>query len=37
LERDLRFVEDEGAEHNEKAWGHRMREALKFLFPAGQL
>lgn len=33
LERDLRFVEDEGAGHNEKAWGYRMRNALKFLFP----
>lgn len=30
---DLRFVEDEGAGHNEKAWGHRVAEALKFLFP----
>jgi predicted alpha/beta superfamily hydrolase len=33
LGRELRFVEDEGAEHNEKAWGYRMRDALKFLFP----
>ncbi|MBV9403745.1 MAG: alpha/beta hydrolase [Acidobacteriaceae bacterium] len=33
LERDLRFVEDEGAGHNEKAWGFRMRDALRFLFP----
>lgn len=32
--RDLCFVEDEGAGHDEKAWGHRMRDALKFLFPA---
>jgi predicted alpha/beta superfamily hydrolase len=30
---DLKFVEDQGAGHNEKAWGHRMRDALKFLFP----
>jgi predicted alpha/beta superfamily hydrolase len=30
---DLKFVEDEGAEHNERAWGYRMGEALKFLFP----
>ena len=30
---DFRFVEDEGAGHNEKAWGYRMAEALKFLFP----
>jgi predicted alpha/beta superfamily hydrolase len=33
LERDLRFVEDEGAGHDEKAWGYRMRNALEFLFP----
>ncbi|MBV8569779.1 MAG: alpha/beta hydrolase [Acidobacteriaceae bacterium] len=31
---DLAFMLDEGAGHNEKAWGHRMRDALKFLFPA---
>jgi predicted alpha/beta superfamily hydrolase len=30
---DLRFVEDEGAGHDEKAWGFRIREALTFLFP----
>ncbi len=30
---ELCFVEDEGAGHNEKAWGYRMRDALKFLFP----
>jgi predicted alpha/beta superfamily hydrolase len=30
---DLRFIEDEGAGHNEKAWGFRMAEALQFLFP----
>jgi predicted alpha/beta superfamily hydrolase len=30
---DFRFVEDEGAGHNEKAWGYRMNEALQFLFP----
>lgn len=34
LEDDLRFVEDEGAGHDEKAWGFRMRDALGFLFPA---
>lgn len=33
LEQDLRFLEDEGAGHDEKAWGFRMRNALKFLFP----
>ena len=31
---DLKFVEDEGAGHNEKAWGTRMRDALSYLFPA---
>lgn len=30
---DLKFVEDEGAGHDEKAWGFRMRDALTFLFP----
>lgn len=30
---DLQFVEDEGAGHNEHAWGFRVRLALKFLFP----
>lgn len=34
LDNDLRFVEDEGAGHNEKAWGFRMRDALTFMFPA---
>jgi len=33
LEHDLRFLEDEGAGHDEKAWGYRMRNALAFLFP----
>lgn len=33
---DLKFVEDYGAGHNEKAWGFRMRDALRFLFPAGE-
>lgn len=31
---DLKFIEDQGAGHNERAWGYRMRDALKFLFPA---
>jgi predicted alpha/beta superfamily hydrolase len=31
---DLQFLEDDGAGHDEKAWGHRMRSALKFLFGA---
>lgn len=30
---DLIFVRDEGAAHNEQAWGRRMRDALRFLFP----
>lgn len=30
---DLKFVEDEGAGHDEKAWGARIRDALTFLFP----
>jgi predicted alpha/beta superfamily hydrolase len=34
LDRDLRFVADEGAGHDERAWGFRMRDALTFLFPA---
>ncbi len=33
LNRDLAYLEDEGAGHDEKAWGARMRHALKFLFP----
>jgi predicted alpha/beta superfamily hydrolase len=33
LGRDLSYLEDEGAGHNEKAWGFRMQGALKFLFP----
>ena len=33
LGRDLAYVEDEGAGHDEKAWGFRMRHALQFLFP----
>jgi len=31
--RDLSYFEDEGAAHDEKAWGFRIRGALKFLFP----
>ncbi|MDQ2776680.1 MAG: alpha/beta hydrolase-fold protein [Acidobacteriota bacterium] len=33
LDGSLKFVEEEGAEHIETAWGRRMREALRFLFP----
>ena len=32
---DLAFMRDEGGGHNERAWGHRAPDALKFLFPAG--
>lgn len=31
---DLAFLVDEGAGHDEKAWGRRMRPALEFLYPA---
>ena len=31
---DLEFVEDQGAGHDERAWGSRIGEALKFLYPA---
>ncbi len=31
---DLAFHIDEGAGHDEKAWGYRIQYALKFLFPA---
>jgi predicted alpha/beta superfamily hydrolase len=30
---DLAYLEAEGAAHDEKAWGARMPEALRFLFP----
>jgi len=33
--RTLRYMEDEGAIHNERAWAARFPKALKFLFPAG--
>ncbi len=33
LGENLRFVEDEGAGHDEKAWGRRIRDALAFLYP----
>jgi predicted alpha/beta superfamily hydrolase len=32
---DLIYHVDAGGGHNELAWGHRVREALRFLFPAG--
>jgi predicted alpha/beta superfamily hydrolase len=31
---DLRYVEAEGAQHNEQSWGARVGEVLKFLYPA---
>ena len=31
---DLTFRVDPGAGHNEKAWGYRIRDALRYLFPA---
>jgi predicted alpha/beta superfamily hydrolase len=34
LGRDLEFLADQGAGHDEKAWGARVGHALKFLFPA---
>ena len=33
LGQDLHFLLDEGAGHNEAAWGYRARAALPFLFP----
>jgi predicted alpha/beta superfamily hydrolase len=33
LGKDLAFMLDQGAGHDEKAWGRRMRYALPFLFP----
>ena len=36
LGRDLAFLLDEGAGHNERAWGHRMRAVLPFLFPVAE-
>ncbi len=34
LQRDLRYIEDVGAVHNERAWASRFPRALEFLFPA---
>jgi len=33
LGQDLTFEVDQGGGHNEQAWGHRIRDALKFLYP----
>lgn len=30
---DLHYFEDEGAEHTERAWAHRIDAALRFLYP----
>lgn len=30
---DLRYVEAEGAQHNEQSWGARVGDVLKFLYP----
>jgi len=34
LGRTLRYVEDEGAVHNERAWASRFPQVVEFLFPA---
>lgn len=34
IPRSLRYVEDEGAVHNERAWAARFPRAVEFLFPA---
>jgi predicted alpha/beta superfamily hydrolase len=33
LEKDLKYLEAEGAEHNERAWADRAEQMLEFLFP----
>ena len=33
LEKDLKYLEAQGAEHNEKAWAARVEQILEFLFP----
>ncbi len=37
LNENLIFMRDEGAGHNERAWGHRSRLALPFLFPPSSI
>jgi len=32
-EKDLKYFEAEGAEHNERAWAARVEQILVFLFP----
>jgi predicted alpha/beta superfamily hydrolase len=34
-EKDLKYFEAEGAEHNERAWAARLDQILEFLFPPG--
>ena len=34
LSDDLEYCEAEGADHNEVAWGARVEEALRFLYPS---
>ncbi len=34
IKRHLRYIEDEGAIHNERAWAARFPRAVEFLFPA---
>jgi len=34
IPRTLRYIEDEGAAHNERAWAARFPRAVEFLFPA---
>ena len=34
IPRTLRYVEDDGAVHNERAWAARFPRAVEFLFPA---
>lgn len=33
LEKNLKYLEAEGAEHNERAWAARVEQILEFLFP----
>jgi len=33
LEKDLKYFEAQGAQHNEKAWAARVEQILEFLFP----
>ena len=34
IPRTMRYIEDEGAVHNERAWSARFPQAVEFLFPA---